>query len=189
MVWITLAISLCNREFFPMLKFNVSFEVLKSSFSRKITAIICIVSSIAGICYISSGIYGNYILRQALSTQNPDLQHYLLIEAEKHPIVREEVQRNLGYHYLSLGEQQDDKELLSTGFNILWAHFYREPHSEDISKLLNLAQRYQLEDILRELVSYFKPGTYHLERRIQKDSAGRNINALLLMNGPGKDGK
>ena len=187
MVWIALAIALSNREFFPSLKFSSGFEILKSNISRKIIAVICVLSSLSGIVYICSGIYGNYILRQALSTQNANLQRYLLDEANKHPIVREETQRNLGYHYLSLGEQENDTELLSEGFNILWAHFNREPHSEDISKLLNFAQRYQLEDVLREIASYFKPGTYHLERRIQKDSSGRSVNALLLMNGPGKD--
>ena len=90
---------------------------------------------------------------------------------------------------MSLGEQQNDMDLLLKGFETLWSHFNREPHSEDISKLLNFSQRYQIENVMREIVSYFKPGTYHFERSIQKDSEGKNVNALLLMNGPGKDDK
>ena len=153
----------------------------------KIIGVVCIASSIAGCVYISSGIKGNYILRQALSTNNADLQLHYLHEAEKHPIVYEETMRNIGYHYMQLGEQTNDLETLSNGFNILWEHFNHEPHSEDISRLLNFVQKYQIEQVLREIASYFKPGTYHLQRVPQKDSGGNTVNALLLMNGPGKD--
>ena len=186
-VWIVLAFAMSNREFFPAMKFKMSFELLKSRLSRKIIGVACVVASITGCLYISSGIYGNYLLRQALSTRNANLQLYLLNEANKHPIVREDTQRHLAYHYLNVGEQTDNKEYLAQGFNILWQQFQREPHSEDISRLINFAQRFQIEDVLRELYSYFKPGTYHLERRPQMDSSGKVVNALLMIGGPGKD--
>ena len=154
---------------------------------RKLAGVACVASAIAGCVYIWSGIYGNYILREALSTNNARLQLYYLNEADKHPIVREEAQRNLGYHYLQVGEQLDDMDATARGLNILWQHFNREPHSEDISKLLNVAQRYQVEEVLREIKSYFKPGTYHLIRRPQQNEDGTIINALLLVGGPGSD--
>ena len=184
MVWITLAFALSNREFFSE---KLKFNIIRTKFFSRIIALVCVVSSIAGCIYISSGIYGNWLLRQALSTQDARLQLYLLEEADKHPIVREEVQRNLGYHYLQVGEQLDDNDLLIRGFNILWSQFQREPHSEDISRLLNFAQRYQIEEVLREIKNYFKPGTYHLKRVPQQNADGRIINALLLLNGPGSD--
>ncbi|MBQ9419955.1 MAG: hypothetical protein IJU31_06200, partial [Synergistaceae bacterium] len=137
--------------------------------------------------YISSGIRGNYLLRQALSTQEEKVQLYLLEEANKHPIVREEVQRNLGYHYLQVGEQTKNFETYKKGFEILWAQFNREPHSEDIGKLLSIAQNFHLEGVLRQIASYFKPGSYHLKRIPQTDSQGRTVNALYLINGPGSD--
>ena len=184
MVWITLAFALSNREYFEK---NISFDLLKSQSWRKIVGAVCIVSSIAGCVYISSGIYGNYVLRQALSTNNEQLQLYYLNEAEKHPIVREDTMRNLGYHYMQLGEQTNNPDTLIKGFNILWEQFHREPHSEDISRLLNFAQRYQLEPAIREIASYFRPKDYHLKRVPQRDSSGRTVNALLLVNGPGSD--
>ena len=169
------------------MKIKMTYELLKTNWSRKLIGVVCVVSSIAGCLYISSGIYGNYLLRQALSTRNANLQMYLLNEANKHPIVREDTQRNIAYHYLQIGEQTDNKELLAQGFNTLWQQFQREPHSEDISRLINFAQRFQIEDVLRELHSYFKPGTYHLERRPQLDSSGQVVNALLMIGGPGND--
>ena len=182
MVWITLAFALSNREFFSCLKFNVNYDIMKSNAFRKLVGVVCIAASIAGCVYISSGIRGNWLLRQALSTQNAELQIYLLGEAEKHPIVYGETRRNVGYHYMQLGEQLDDMDTISKGFNILWEHFNREPHSEDISKLLNFTQKYQIVDVLKEVASYFKPGAYHLQRVPQKTSDG-----LLLLGGPGKD--
>ena len=184
MVWITLAFALSNREFFSE---RLKFGALSSGLWRKLCGLTLILASIAGCVYISSGIYGNYILRKALSSHDGNMQLYYLNEADKHPIVREEAQRNLGYHYMQRGEQTNNGDEIARGFNILWQHFNREPHSEDISKLLNFAQRYQIEPVIREIASYFRPGDYHLKRVPQQDSAGRRIRALLLVNGPGSD--
>lgn len=184
MVWITLAFALSNREFFGG---RLTFDILKTPSTRKIAGIVCILTSIAGIVHIGSGIYGNYLLRRALSTNQENLQLYYLNKAEKHPIVYEDTMRNLGYHYMQAGEQHNNPEMMLRGFNILWEQFHREPHSEDISRLLNFAQRYQIEPVIREIASYFRPGDYHLKRVPQRDSTGRTVMALLLMNGPGSD--
>ena len=189
MVWIALAFALSNREFFAAMKFKTDFNIIKSDLLARLAGLACIAASIAGCTYISSGIYGNYLLRKALSTQDPKVQIYLLNEADKHPIVREDTQRNIGYHYLQLGEQTNDIETIVKGFNILWQQFNREPRSEDIGKIINIAQRFQIEPVLRQIASYFKPGTYHLQRIPQTDSQGRKVNALLLVNGPGSDDK
>ena len=186
MVWIALGFALSNREFFGD---KLNFDILKSKTLRKAAGLVFIIASIAGFIYISSGVYGNYILRKALSTTDGPLQLYYLNEAEKHPITREEALRNLGYHYIQVGEQTNNPKELVKGFNILWEHFKRESKSEDIGRLLELSQKYQIEPILREIASYFKPGTYHLKRIPQRDSTGKVINALLLVNGPGSDDK
>lgn len=188
MVWITLAFALSNREFFPTLKFRTEFKILKTKAFTLLVGAACVCASIAGCVYMWSGIYGNYLLRQALSTQQPEVQLYLLEQAEKHPIVYEDTMRNLAYHYMQLGEQTNDVEMIAKGFNILWEQFNREPRSEDIGKLLSIAQRFQLEAILRELKGYFKPGDYHLQRVPQvNQNTGETINALLMVGGPGSD--
>ncbi len=188
MVWITLAFAISNREFFPALKFKTDFNILKSNIFARFIGIIFVCASIAGCVYIWSGIRGNYLLRMALSTHQEKVQLYYLEQAEKHPIVYEETMRNLAHHYLQIGEQTNNIETIAKGFNILWEQFHREPHSEDIGTLLNFAQRFQLEPILRELKDLFKPGTYHLQRVPQiNNNNGQVINALLLINGPGSD--
>ena len=177
-VWIMLAFAIISRTF-TRKKFVPQY--------RKLLGSVCAVSAIAGAVYLGSGIYGNYLLRMAMSTSDARLQRYFLEQAQVHPIVYEETMRNIGYHYMQLGEQTDNTKLLTDGFNILWEHFNHEPHSEDISRILTFVQRYQVEEILREVASYFKPGTMHLKRVPQRDSDGHIVNALLLMNGPGSD--
>ena len=189
MVWITLAFALSNREFFAGFKYNLNFNAFRIKFISQLIALCCILGSVAGVLYISSGIYGNYVLRLALSTKDAPTQIALLEEANKHPIVYEETQRNLGHHYLQLGEMTHDVETISKGFNLLWGHFRREPHSEDMSMIINTAQRFQIEPILREIITYFKPGTYHLVRQKQKASTGEIVNALVLVSGPGPNAK
>ena len=179
-LWLALAFALTNREFLTGRGWRFNFSGL---FSRALGAV-AVCAAGAGLVYLWSGIEGNLLLRQALSTENAQLQRYYLEEAEKHPIVREDAQKNLGYHYLQLGDQLHDLETMGKGFNLLWQHFRREPHSEDMSKLLRWAQRFQVEQVIRELASYLKPGTYHLTRQPGTDAQGNTVSALVVVNGP-----
>jgi len=103
MVWITFAFAVSNREFFQALNFKTEFEFFKSNLLSRLSGIILICVSVIGCIYISSGIYGNYLLRQALSTHHQNTQFYLLEQAAKHPIVYEDTMRNLAHHYLQIG--------------------------------------------------------------------------------------
>lgn len=185
-VWLALAFAVTNREFLTgkLFKLNLNFKLKMPDILLRFAGVAFACVSIAGMGYLWSGIYGNMLLRQALNTTNPQLQIYLLEEAEKHPIVYEEVQRNLGYHYFQIGDQTHDLSVMSRGFNLLWQHFQREPHSEDMNQLIKLSQRFQVEDVIRELASYLKPGTYHLARQPGRDVSGIIVDALVIVNGP-----
>ncbi len=182
MVWIALAFALSNNGFKVK-----SYNFVKSDFISRLTGILCVLGSVLGIIYISGGIYGNYLLRQALSTNNARVQNYYLNEADKYSIVHEEVQRNKGLHFMQIGENQNDDDITVKGFNILWESFKREPHSEDITRIINFAQRFQDEEILREIVSYFHPDAWHLERQPRRAEDGTIINALVVVNGPAEN--
>ena len=182
MVWIALAFALSNNGFRVK-----SFKFFKSDFVSRLAGLAYVGASIIGIIYISGGIYGNYLLRQALSTNNARVQNYYLNEADKYSIVHEEVQRNLGLHFMQVGENQNDDDITVKGFNILWQSFKREPHSEDITRIINFAQKFQNEEVLREIVSYFHPDAWHLERQPRKTEDGTIINALVVVNGPAEN--
>ena len=177
-LWLALAFAITNREFLTG-RLGWKMDCTKG-FTRLIGAVF-VCASLAGTVYLGSGIEGNLLLRQALSTRNASLQRSLLERAAVHPIVMEEAMRNLGYHYLQVGEQTQDLGTMERGFNLLWQHFQREPHSEDMTSLMNWAQRFQMEEVLREIASYLKPGTYRLERQMGTDRDGNVVSYLALV--------
>ena len=188
MVWIATAFAFSNREFFPALKFKYEFTIFKSNILARLLGVVCIGAAAVGCVYISSGIYGNYLLRNALSTNHERARLYYLEQAEKHSIVYEDTTRALAHYYLEIGEQKQDVNSIAKGFNLLWAQFNREPRSEDLLTLMTFAQRFQIEPVLREIKTLFKPGTYHLKRVPQVNTnSGESIDALLLVAGPGSD--
>ena len=178
-LWLALAFAIANREFLTgRLGWRMGFT---QGFNR-LLGILFMILAAGGAVYLGSGVEGNILVRQALSTRNASLQRHYLEQAQRHPIVREEALRNLGYHYLQVGDQTNDIAAMNEGFNLLWQHFLREPHSEDMSSLLNWAQRFQLEEAIQELASYLKPGTYRLQRQAPtRDSRGNLIRPLVLI--------
>jgi hypothetical protein len=117
-----------------------------------------------------------------LSTQNAAVQRNLLEKAAGHFMVQNDALKNLGYHYIQVGEQSQDIQMLSRGFQLLWEHFLREPHSEELRVLLDWSQRFQSVKILETLASYLKPGTYRLGvQHDATDSQGNVVSAVVLV--------
>ena len=178
-LWLALAFAVTNRE---VLKGRLGWRASFSSGFTKLLGVSFVAASLVGLIYLGSGIEGNLLLRQALSTRSATVQRGLLERAARHPMVREEALKNLGYHYLQVGEQTNDVQTMVQGFSLLWQHFLREPHTEDLSALLQWAQRFQQVETLKELVSYLKPGTYRLEtQKGVQDSQGRTVDAVVMV--------
>lgn len=178
-LWLALAFAVTNRE---VLKGRLGWRASFSSGFTKLLGVSFVAASLVGLIYLGSGIEGNLLLRQALSTRSATVQRGLLERAARHPMVREEALKNLGYHYFQVGEQTNDVRTMAYGFSLLWQHFLREPHSEDLNLLLQWAQRFQQVETLKELVSYLKPGTYRLEtQKGVQDSQGRTVDAVMMV--------
>jgi hypothetical protein len=97
-------------------------------------------------------------------------------------MVQNDASKNLGYHYIQLGEQAHDVEALSRGFQLVWQHFQREPHSEELRVLLDWSQRFQSVKVLETAASYLKPGTYRLGvQHDAVDSLGNVVSAVVLV--------
>ena len=177
-LWLTLAFAVTNRE---VLTGRLGWRAAFSRSCLQFLGAVFLIASVGGVGYLVSGIEGNLLLRRALSTTNAAVQLNYLERAAAHPIVREDALKNLGYHYLQVGEQTNDINTMGRGFGILLDHFHREPYSEDMSRLLNWAQRFQVVDVIEELAGYLKPGTYVLRRQSgAQDQQGRPVDALML---------
>ena len=178
-LWLALAFAVTNRE---VLKGRLGWRASFSSGFTKLIGISFVAASLVGLIYLGSGIEGNLLLRQALSTRSATVQRSLLERAALHPMVREDALKNLGYHYYQVGEQTNDVQTMAQGFSLLWQHFLREPHSEDLSALLQWAQRFQRVEVLKELISYLKPGAYRLEtRKGVQDSQGNPVDVVVMV--------
>lgn len=178
-LWLALAFAITNRE---VLTGRLGWRTAFSGGFTRLIGVAFAAASVAGVVYLGSGIEGNLLLRQALSTRSATAQRALLERAARHPMVRADALKNLGYHYLQVGEQTNDVQTMGRGFGLLWQHFRTEPHSEDMSVLLQWAQRLQQVEILKELVSFLKPGTYRLEtRKGLQDSQGNTVDAVVMV--------
>ncbi|MDR3264502.1 MAG: O-antigen ligase family protein, partial [Synergistaceae bacterium] len=173
-LWLSLGFAISNRDMVAALMPKKVFVLGNLS---RVCGIILLAASLGGLFYLGDGMVGDRTIRVALSTQNATAQRNLLEQASMHPMVHNEALKNLGYHYLSLGEQTGNAQMLAQGFQLLWQHFLREPHSEELRILLNWSQRFQNVDILKTLADYLKPGTYRLgvEKNV-RDNAGNLVD-------------
>jgi O-antigen ligase len=178
-LWLSLAFALSNRELLAVL-------APVKAFGRQTLVRLCGLFLLAGSCgglyYLGDGMAGDRLIRMALSTNDAFLQRSLLEQASKHLMVRNDALKNLGYHYIQVGEQTQDVEAMSQGVQLVWQHFLREPHSEELRVLIDWAQRFQKIDILQMLASYLKPGTFRLQvQQNMVDSAGNAVSAVVLV--------
>lgn len=178
-LWLSLGFAISNRDMVAAL---MPKKVFNLGNLTRLCGVILVMASLGGLYFLGDGMVGDRLLRQALSTSNPSVQRNLLEQASRHLMVENEARKNLGYHYLQLGEQTQNVQMLAQGFQLLWEHFLREPHSEELRILIDWAQRFQNVKILETLASYLKPGTYRLGvQQDAIDSAGNVVSAVILI--------
>ncbi|MDR2179865.1 MAG: O-antigen ligase family protein [Synergistaceae bacterium] len=178
-LWLSLAFSLFNRDMVARL---MPGKVFSLGNMTRICGCVMLAASLGGLYYLGDGMVGDRTIRRALNTQNAAAQRTLLEKASEHFMVQNDALKNLGYHYIQLGEQTQNLETLSSGFQLLWQHFLREPHSEELRVLLDWSQRFQSVAVLETLASYLKPGTYRLGvQHDAVDSRGNVVSAVVLV--------
>ena len=174
LVWLSLAFAVGNREILRKYIFDV--KILKPF------GLIFICSSLFGFVYLSGGIYGNLLLKKALNTDinEPKKKAELFADASKYPFVKEKARRNFALFYLDLGEKINNLEICRKAFGLLWESFCREPDPNDLRKILVWAQHFQDKKIMREITSYYKPGTYSLEKVKAQDLQGNSTEITIV---------
>lgn len=172
LVWLTFAFAVGNREIFPKHNFG----------APKTLGLIFMSASIFGLVYLGGGIYGNLILQKAWNSKirEPKKAVQLFESASRYPFVREKARRDLALLNLDIGEKIQDLEACNKAFRLLYESFSREPNPNDLSTLLIWGEHFQDEKILREIMNYYKPGTYNLETTQAKDLQGNSIDILVI---------
>jgi hypothetical protein len=185
-LWLSLAFAIANREMLLNIpKFSISGG--GKNLSILIGTVFMVISA-AGILFLSDGMYGDRQLRLALSTNNAQTQRALLEKAQNHMMVKLEAEKQLAYHYISYGDAMRSQKDVIEGLDRLMAYFKKEPHSQELSILLDWAQRTQNVEVLKYLVDIFKPGTYVLrEAPVATPDMGQMVPAVIEEASPNTD--
>ena len=157
-LWLSLAFALANREMLINIP-KLSFSEAKKHFSL-LTGTSFVVVALAGLLFLGDGMYGDRQMRIALSTNNPDLQRTRLEQAQKHIMVRLEAEKQLAYHYISLGDAMNSDQHRLEGLERLLLYFRKEPHSQELNVLFEWGQKFQNMGVLNYILGFLKPGTF-----------------------------
>lgn len=162
-IWMSLAFAVSNRHIMTELAGKPSF--LSNPRGYRVLGLVMASVSLWGMVYLYQGIEADVLLRQAVSSRTAPVQRALMERASNSLMAKDLAERQLAYHYIAYGEAAQDPEALAEGLNRLFSVFKSQPTAEDLRKLLEWAGRLNKQEILQYLVTYLKPGTYHLEKR------------------------
>lgn len=151
-VWLALAFAMANRELLRPL-FPSLWREKARFFLRPLGALICI-ASLLGLFYLADGVRGDRTIRLALLTPNPLERSSLLEKARRSPMVRDLAEKQLAQYYITLGELQNDPDLIAQGINRTIEVFEKQPHIDELKVLRKWATRLKHANLDR-YVSYF----------------------------------
>lgn len=172
-LWLSLAFAISGKD---MIQNLLPAQVFSLKPHLRLCGVFLLIAGLGGMAYLIDGMVGDRAIRRAASSSYPEVQRRLLEEASGHWMVRNEALKQLGYYYMYMGERSQNIQLLGQGFRLLWDHFQKEPHSEELRILIDWAQRFQNIDMMKTLAGYMKPGTFEL--RTQKNVIDSNNNVV-----------
>ena len=157
-LWIAWAFATVNRELLPY-----SFkwcEIKNSAIYRLLGGFIACVA-VVGFVFLCNGLRGDQFLHRAVMTQNAGLQRYLIGEALKQPMTRDEAEEQYAYHLLAVARVTRKIADWNEGINQLYQAFLIRPQAKQLLDLVNLASQTHNQALLAQLVPYLKPGTFN----------------------------
>ncbi len=161
-LWMSFAFALANRDILPL---ESSWTKVRRGYLYRALGALILFCSIVGFGYLFHGMQGDVFLRKGVQTKHPFTQRTYLERAYDHLLVRDIAERQLAYHYLSIGAASKNTDYTVEGVERLYRYFLREPHSRELKTLMDWGVRLQNVELTREIASYLKPGSYNLQLR------------------------
>jgi len=170
-IWLSFAFALSNREILP-----VSFEwsEIRHSSIYRIFGVFMTIISIAGVAFLYTGLMGDQYMRRARETNNAALQAYLIDQALRMPMAKDEAEEQYAYHLIAVARATRKPEDWDKAIDQLYRSFTIRPQAKQLLELINIAQQTNNQKLLRELVTYLKPGSYKI---IQRPNTPANTSA------------
>jgi O-antigen ligase len=164
-LWTALAFAIANRELLPGVwcvsgrREDDESGVRRSSAAVRLAGAAIAAAAVFGFSFLGHGLYGDYLIRRAIQTNDAVEQRALLDAAHRSLMVRDVAEKQLAYHHISLGQAMKSNEALAEGLNRLLRFFEREPQAEDLKILIDWSSKLRQKPILDKLLTYLKPGT------------------------------
>lgn len=150
-VWISVAFGVANREIFlfqPLLSFSEKGQKILFTFAG-----MCVLSALL---FFGHGLYGDRLVSLSLDSESAENKKNYLEKAATSLMVQDIAEKKLAYYYLNLGENHENPELVAIGLNRLYNVFKQQPHSRELSVLLDWGKKLENKTLIQEMSSFIQ---------------------------------
>ncbi|MDL2263305.1 O-antigen ligase family protein [Synergistaceae bacterium OttesenSCG-928-I11] len=160
-VWMALAFALANRSILPR---SIKLTATVSDFIYKCFGGLIAGIAVYGFVFLAGGIEGDQLIYNAVAKQSSVLEKQeLLKKAETRLMSRDDAKEQLAQLFINVGKLQKNDEIVTQGINNLYQAFKKRPTSKLLFELLNHAQEFRSQELLRELTQYLSPSMYRIQ--------------------------
>lgn len=153
-VWISLAFAIANRELLP---YNLKWFEIKSSAVYRVFGIFAAVVSVAALCFLTSGLMGDQYLWRSVRTNNAGLQRYLVAQALKLPMARDDAEQQYAYHLIAVASSTRKRVDWEKALSQLYKSFTIRPQAKQLIEIVNIARQLNNREILSKVMIYLQP--------------------------------
>ncbi len=162
-IWLALAFAVTNREIMAGVpssrtterRRDLAFARARRIGYRLLGAAICAVS-VMGLLFLADGVRGNMLLYRAGGREGGSVTATTELYRVAHGslMVRDTVEREVGYFSVEVGEATDNPRMIADGLNVLTDYFVHQPHPQDLYFLLNWARKIGKPEYLEFIESF-----------------------------------
>lgn len=153
-VWLSLAFAVVNRELLPL---SYSWSEVRHTSVYRIIGGFILFTSVYGIIFLGSGLVGDKSLRNAVNTEDADIQAGYINKARKIPMSMDQAQEQYAYHLIAVAKQTGDPKDWADAINQLYLSFTIRPQAKQLRELLSLAGQTHNRELISALVPYLPP--------------------------------
>lgn len=153
-VWLSLAFAIVNRELLPL---SYSWSEVKHTTVYRIIGGFILFTSVYAIIFLGFGLVGDKYLRNAINTEDAEIQAAYINKAKKIPMTRDQAEEQYAYHLIAVAKQTGAPQDWADAINQLYLSFTIRPQAKQLRELLSLAGQTHNMELISALVPYLPP--------------------------------
>ncbi|MDO5562078.1 MAG: O-antigen ligase family protein [Synergistaceae bacterium] len=153
-VWISLAFAIANRELLP---YSFKWSEIKHASIYRIFGIFAAAISLVALFFLASGLRGDQYLWRSTRTRDAGLQRYLIDEALRLPMARDDAEQQYAYHLMAVATATRKRDDWNKALVQLYRTYTIRPQAKQLIEIINLARQLGNTEILNKAVIYLQP--------------------------------